>query len=1069
MDDSDDEYSRSHGETLTFVDPEDDGVSIGNTQDSQFAYEQFSVPTQSSQATDLLPGGTDGTTNDLPFHDVEDDESDSEKSLTEEQQQQKLPEHACRYCGISDPLCVAKCTVCRKWFCNSNDGTSGGHIVHHMVRSQHKEAYTHKDSPCGDTQLECYRCGSKNVFNLGFIPGKKDQVVVIICRTPCASIAFQNDDNWSPEDWKSVIAEKQLLSWIVNVPSEEQVARARKITATQAVRMEELWRDHPEATVDDLNKPGLDREPDHVQLRYVDAHHYSKVFRPLVAIEAEYDRRVKESASQAVGTVRWEQGLRQSVLAFFHLPQFADGVMKLAKGDELRLKHSQTVDGSEWTKIGSVFKIPDNHGDEVGIEIRGAVDKSVMESRIMFTVDVVWNATTFERQYKALAALLNDSKAISPYLYQKLLGHPAEEMMLKFDLPRRLSVAGLPELNSSQMQAVKQVLTRPLSLIQGPPGTGKTVVSATIVYHLVQKTEGNVLVCSPSNIAVDHLAEKIHKTGLKVVRLCARSREHSETTVPYLTLQHQLKVMGGAELQKLIQLKDEAGELEFKDDLRYMQLKRVKEHELLAAADVICCTCSSAADARLSKIRTRTVLIDESTQATEPEILVSIMRGVRQLVLVGDHCQLGPVVICKKAAIAGLSQSLFERLVLLGIRPFRLQVQYRMHPVLSEFPSNVFYDGSLQNGVTENDRHMTGVDWHWPKPNKPAFFWHCSGSEELSASGTSFLNRTEAANVEKLVSKLIKAGVQPHQIGVITPYEGQRSFIVNYMHTQGTLNSKLYENVEIASVDAFQGREKDYIIVTCVRSNDILGIGFLSDPRRLNVAITRAKYGLVLVGNAKVLARHDLWHELINHYKSKEMLYEGPINALKPLNLALPKATIRTKNNIAGNANRFGIKRMQYTFNEYKSNDPSQPRLPPTYSNSQNLLSMSKLAQTFNKNVPIPAHMMDPNVYAAARNQKDRRRGDQRRPPPQAEAAMDLSQGMMSQQSQQYPPQGASSQSQYLLDGASSLSGWSQSQTTTTTTRHHHHRQNRNSQQQMSQDMDDIQQKMDDLLFSQDC
>lgn len=102
---------------------------------------------------------------------------------------------------------------------------------------------------------------------------------------------------------------------------------------------------------------------------------------------------------------------------------------------------------------------------------------------------------------------------------------------------------------------------------------------------------------------------------------------------------------------------------------------------------------------------------------------------------------------------------------------------------------------------------MTGVDWHWPKPNKPAFFWHCSGSEELSASGTSFLNRTEAANVEKLVSKLIKAGVQPHQIGVITPYEGQRSFIVNYMHTQGTLNSKLYENVEIASVDAFQVRK----------------------------------------------------------------------------------------------------------------------------------------------------------------------------------------------------------------------------------------------------------------------
>ncbi|EFP02881.1 CRE-SMG-2 protein [Caenorhabditis remanei] len=1067
MDDSDDDYGKSGGETLTFVDTDEMGISA-TTQDSQFDFDnQFSVPTQSSQATDLLPS-TDNTS-DLPFLDVE--ESDSEKSLTEEQQ--NLPEHACRYCGISDPLCVAKCTVCNKWFCNSNDGTPGGHIVHHMVRSQHKEAYTHKDSPCGDTQLECYRCGSKNVFNLGFIPGKKDQVVVIICRTPCANVAFQNDDNWSPEDWKSVIAEKQLLSWIVNVPSEDQVARARKITATQAVRLEELWRDHPEATIDDLNKPGLDREPDHVQLKYMDAHQYSKIFRPLVAIEAEYDRRMKESASQAVGTVRWEQGLRQSVLAFFHLPQFADGVMKLAKGDELRLKHSQTVDGSEWTKTGSVMKIPDNHSEEVGIEIRGVVERSVMESRIMFTVDVVWNATTFDRQYRALHALLNDPKAVSPYLYHKLLGKPVDEMMLKFELPRRLSAPGLPDLNSSQMQAVKQVLTRPLSLIQGPPGTGKTVVSATIVYHLVQKTDGNVLVCSPSNIAVDHLAEKIHKTGLKVVRLCARSREHTETTVPYLTLQHQMKVMGGPELQKLIQLKEEIGELESKDDSRFLQLKRVKEHELLAAADVICCTCSSAADARLTKIRTRTVLIDESTQATEPEILVSIVRGVRQLVLVGDHCQLGPVVICKKAAMAGLSQSLFERLVLLGIRPFRLQVQYRMHPVLSEFPSNAFYDGSLQNGVTESelelffvylrpifadDRQMKGVDWHWPTPNKPAFFWHCSGAEELSSSGTSFLNRTEAANVEKLVSKLIKGGVQPNQIGVITPYEGQRSFIVNYMHTQGTLNSKLYESVEIASVDAFQGREKDYIIVTCVRSNDILGIGFLNDPRRLNVAITRAKYGIVVVGNAKVLARHELWYELINHYKKKDMLYEGPINALKVLNMTLPKPTLKTQNKIAGN--RFGIKRMQYTYNEYKASDPSQPRLPPTYANSQNLLSMSKLARNFNQNVPVPAHMMDPLIYAG-RGQKDRRR-EQRR---QQSEAMDFSQDMSQSQSN-FGPETSQSQSQYH-DGAS-LSGWSQSQSTAPFSKNRRPQYHGNTQQ-MSQDMDDMEQKMNELLLSQDC
>jgi regulator of nonsense transcripts 1 len=111
-----------------------------------------------------------------------------------------------------------------------------------------------------------------------------------------------------------------------------------------------------------------------------------------------------------------------------------------------------------------------------------------------------------------------------------------------------------------------------------------------------------------------------------------------------------------------------------------------KEKELLGKAEVICCTCIAAADPRMRDREFRCVLVDESTQATEPEVLVSILRGVRQLVLVGDHCQLGPVVMCKKAGIAGLGRSLVERLVMLGNRPLRLQVQYRMHPVLSAFP-----------------------------------------------------------------------------------------------------------------------------------------------------------------------------------------------------------------------------------------------------------------------------------------------------------------------------------------------------------------------------------------------
>jgi regulator of nonsense transcripts 1 len=149
------------------------------------------------------------------------------------------------------------------------------------------------------------------------------------------------------------------------------------------------------------------------------------------------------------------------------------------------------------------------------------------------------------------------------------------------------------------------------------------------------------------------------------------------------------------------------------------------------------------------------------------------------------------------------------------------------------------------------------------------------------------------------VTKFFKSGVLPNQIGVVTPYEGQRSYIVTYMQFNGSLKKELYKDVEVASVDAFQGREKDYIILSCVRSNEHQGIGFLSDPRRLNVALTRAKYGVVILGNPKVLskvclsssfcgatynglAQHYLWHGLLTQYKGKGCLVEGPLSNLQP-------------------------------------------------------------------------------------------------------------------------------------------------------------------------------------------
>lgn len=445
------------------------------------------------------------------------------------------------------------------------------------------------------------------------------------------------------------------------------------------------------------------------------------------------------------------------------------------------------------------------------------------------------------------------------YIYHRLLGHEVEPQTIRAQMPRRITAPGLPDLNHSQVFAVKSVLQQPLSLIQGPPGTGKTVTCASIVYHLCKQHQGQVLVCAPSNVAVDQLTERLSLTGLRVVRMAAKSREGVSTAVDHLTLHHQVRNLDTpekGEMRKLQQLKDAAGELSTGDQKRYRSLLRSTEREFLQAADVITCTCVGAGDPRLANFRFRQIVIDESTQATEPECLVPIVLGAKQIVLVGDHCQLGPVITCKKAATAGLTQSLFERLVHLGIKPIRLQVQYRMHPCLSEFPSNTFYEGSLQNGVTETERLLYDVQFPWPLMEKPMMFYVSMGQEEISASGTSYLNRTEASMVEKCVTQFLKHGCQPNQIGIITPYEGQRAYIVNYMRRTGTLPAQLYEEIETQSVDAFQGREKDFIILTCVRSNEHQGIGFLNDPRRLNVALTRAKYRL----------RASVWCIVINYH-----------------------------------------------------------------------------------------------------------------------------------------------------------------------------------------------------------
>lgn len=695
--------------------------------------------------------GSDGEfdgENDLDFV-GEDDEGHLENSSQHGgnwgfNDKEDLPPHACAYCGIYNPKCVVYCTTSKKWFCNGRGQTSGSHIIQHLVRSQNKEVQLHKNSDVDCDFLECYLCGTRNIFVLGFVSAKASNCIVLLCRhcNQDPNNAKDKGADWDLQHWQAIIQDRMIVDWLVNHPKDEDSKKARPVTATQINRVEELWKVDPNACIDDLNRPGVDEQASPVLLRYDDAYQYQKTFGPLVALEAEYDKKMKENLSTSNITVRWEQTLARRRVAYFSLPTLEDTQFKLMTGDEIRLKN----DIEEWECFGHIVKIPDNVSEEFGVELKGPQSTSAPTNQLSkYILEFVWKPTSFERMTSAMKVFAHDDSSISEFIYNQLLGLPTHGIPNGLNTKPGSSnlnepVPNLPDLNSSQLNAVKQVLNRPLSLIQGPPGTGKTVTSASIVYHLVKQWNGQVLVTAPSNIAVDQLTEKIHQTGLKVVRLAAKSREAIDNSVSYLALHNQVKNLEtNNDLAKLQKLKDEVGELSALDEKKYLNLKRKVERTLLKNADVICTTCVGAGDIRLQKFKFNAVLVDESTQSTEPECLVPIVSGAKQVVLVGDHCQLGPVVMCKKAATAGLCQSLFERLVMLGVRPIRLEVQYRMHPALSAFPSNLFYEGSLQNGVAASDRTPEDCEFKWPVKEKPMFFWKQSGQEEISSSGTSFL------------------------------------------------------------------------------------------------------------------------------------------------------------------------------------------------------------------------------------------------------------------------------------------------------------------------------------------
>jgi len=458
--------------------------------------------------------------------------------------------------------------------------------------------------------------------------------------------------------------------------------------------------------------------------------------------------------------------------------------------------------------------------------------------------------------------------------------------------PHTLSIshvqAANASLNASQLAAIKAIAqTEDIAVIHGPPGTGKTTTLVHAIQELVQESERKILVTAASNTAVDLLCEKLQEIGIKVVRIGnpVRVSEHlQKLTLDYKYQQHdsakqikQLKKQAQQYRDMAMKYKRSFGKEEreqrrllLQEAKKVMQdVQNIEQYiakDVIENAQVIAATLVGTQHKSIHHLQYEYAIIDEAAQALEPACWIPILKA-QKLILAGDHQQLPPVVKSTGTTKNALERTLFEKLIqLYPEQSFLLNTQYRMHHDIMQFSSENFYD----NQLIAHESVATATI----QQNLPLQFIDTAGSgfEEI-VEGTSICNPEEAQfafrHLQSFLETLETANQPIPTVIIIAPYRKQiQTFKELLPHQEGL--KKYLNNIKINTIDSFQGQEAPVVYISMTRSNTDQKIGFLSELRRMNVAMTRAQQRLVVVGDSTTLSQHPFYDKYIQFATAKD-------------------------------------------------------------------------------------------------------------------------------------------------------------------------------------------------------